>query len=341
MLLKNLAEPDWIQIDCDKKYLTNLVCITNETNNSDKKINIDNVSKATRVSCLKTHILKNNVCYLFLWYKEVEGVTMNQMCKNNGAVLVDLKDITMFKYLFEAVSSEFPPILSPHILHKYLYKFTYKRHANIYVYNKEEILADESEGLHLCSAKKKFTSTGDNLFHCQNGSYISYILVCNGVIDCPFDSSDETFTKCTLFSNTQNKQKLFSSCDALFYMTRDKTCIPFLPKENKVELRNYDLMNDLVADDGPKGNDEPELISLLLSNNKTLCALPNQLSCIEGHSKCYNISEICIYTLNSKYQLVPCRNGNHLQCCRDFQCNLMFKCHNSYCIHWAYLNDGK
>ena len=39
--------------------------------------------------------------------------------------------------------------------------------------------------------------------------------------------------------------------------------------------------------------------------------------------------------------LIPCRNGGHLQNCIYFECNVMFKCTASYCIPWSYVCDGK
>ena len=96
-----------------------------------------------------------------------------------------------------------------------------------------------------------------------------------------------------------------------------------------------------MADIGPKAEDEPQLLSILTSPYKTSCSLPYQIPCIYGHTKCYNVSDICKYTLNKQNHLVPCRNGNHLQNCKEFQCNSMFKCINSYCIHYSYISDGK
>ena len=240
----------------------------------------------------------------------------------------------------------FHHFLSPHSSEEYLYKFTYKRFANTYVYKHEEILSKKTTGLYLCSSEKKIISTGDNVFHCKYGSSVSHIFICDGVVDCPFDNSDE-MQHCHLFSNAQNKLKAFSSCGTLFYMTVNRLCVPYFSNDNlKVSHDQmshviYDLINDLVSDTGPEGQDELELITILTSSNMTLCTLPYELPCVQGHSKCYSISDICKYTLNYNSHLVPCRNGNHLQNCRGFQCNSMFKCTNSYCIHWSYVNDGK
>ena len=65
------------------------------------------------------------------------------------------------------------------------------------------------------------------------------------------------------------------------------------------------------------------------------------IPCMEGHSKCYHLKDICTYKLILHKYLVPCRNGGHLDNCKDFECNLLFKCIDSYCIPWSYVCDGK
>ena len=47
------------------------------------------------------------------------------------------------------------------------------------------------------------------------------------------------------------------------------------------------LCNDgKTIDCGPKGEDEPILMSLLKTENISSCAKPNMIPCKEGHSKC-------------------------------------------------------
>ena len=60
-----------------------------------------------------------------------------------------------------------------------------------------------------------------------------------------------------------------------------------------------------------------------------------------GHNRCFDFSHICVYRLNKHYHLVPCRTGGHLQECKDFECNLKYKCPDSYCIPLSYICDGK
>ena len=101
------------------------------------------------------------------------------------------------------------------------------------------------------------------------------------------------------------------------------------------------FLNDLKFDCGPNGEDEPILMNLLKTETYLTCKDPKMLPCLEGHSKCYFIHDICIYKLNINAHLIPCQNGGHLHDCIRFECNLMYKCRGSYCIPWLYACDGK
>ena len=228
MLLVNLAEPDWIQIDCDKKLLSNVLCVIKGVN-SEEQIEPNITLINNKKSCTQTYVLMYDVCYLFLWYEGMEGDTMDQSCKNNNAFSVNLENITIFQNLFDAVPVEFPPILSTHLHEDHLYKFTYRKYVNIYIYSQEPILGEMTEGLHLCLSEKQPVSAGDNLFPCEKGSFVSYTFICNGRVDCPFDNSDER-VNCSFFTNTQNSMKKFPSCSSLFYMKHDNSCIPFFSR---------------------------------------------------------------------------------------------------------------
>ena len=39
--------------------------------------------------------------------------------------------------------------------------------------------------------------------------------------------------------------------------------------------------------------------------------------------------------------MIPYRNGGHLEYCKNFEYNVIFKCFDSYCIPWSYVCDGK
>ena len=100
------------------------------------------------------------------------------------------------------------------------------------------------------------------------------------------------------------------------------------------------MKNDLICDCGPQCEDEPLLIDLLKYGTETNCPKPNQIPCRVGHSKCYEVYQICKYRLDLNRNLSPCRNGGHLENCRQFDCGVEFKCHRSYCISWSNVCDG-
>ena len=106
---------------------------------------------------------------------------------------------------------------------------------------------------------------------------------------------------------------------------------------NDGKVINTIFINDLVFDCGLEGEDEPVLMSWLKYDQYSLCTEPDMKPCIEGHSKCCHTKDICIYKINPHNSLIPCRNGGHLQNCKNVECDLMFKCINSYCVPWAYV----
>ena len=81
------------------------------------------------------------------------------------------------------------------------------------------------------------------------------------------------------------------------------------------------------------------LCSNLLSDLR--CKDHGLLSCKHGYSKCYNLTEICNYRLDENNLLTPCMSGEHVENCRNIQCNMKFKCPGFYCIPWSYVCDGK
>ena len=98
---------------------------------------------------------------------------------------------------------------------------------------------------------------------------------------------------------------------------------------------------DLVFDCGANREDEPILMSLLVNKTYSSCAQPYMISCMEGHSKCYYLRDICTYRLDIYHHMIPCRNGGHLEYCKNFECNMMVKCFVSYCIPWSHVCDEK
>ena len=101
------------------------------------------------------------------------------------------------------------------------------------------------------------------------------------------------------------------------------------------------LKDNLKSDCIPEGRDNQTLKELLDKKIPQTCIQTYQIPCMEGHPKCYNLTDIYIYKLNFYQHIFPCRNGGHLQKCTSFQYNLMYKCIVSCCIPWSYVCDRK
>ena len=212
-----------------------------------------------------------------------------------------------------------------------------------------------------CQQRLQTVSSIWNTFHCGQGVYISTLFMCDNKQDCP-NRIDEAGCICNNTSNYQSKCKFLidkqkqKSCSKFYRSMKrgnDGVCKPF----DKLTIQNIDtagmftclngtkisslLVNDLFLDCGPSGEDEMVLQYVKLNRVKFECSNFNQLHCLEGHPRCYNVSDICSYKLNTEYKVTPCRNGVHLQNCGDFSCNMKFKCPNFYCIPWGYICDGK
>ena len=142
-------------------------------------------------------------------------------------------------------------------------------------------------------------------------------------------------------------------CSSLYYKSYEGLCFKYI--KNKIDNNSLKeehcftcndsskidtiLLDDLVADcEGAE--DEATLLALLTFTESFKSAHEQELPCRKGHTKCFNITDICSYELNKFHILIPCRNGGHLENCRDFECNAKYKCRSSYCIPWIYVCNG-
>ena len=62
------------------------------------------------------------------------------------------------------------------------------------------------------------------------------------------------------------------------------------------------------------------------------CSGVNELQCTYSCAKCFPIHKLCVYELESNWNLKYCPSGAHLKNCERIECNKMFKCTNHYCL---------
>ena len=365
MLLSNLAEPNWISISCFNTRLLHIVCV----NNPDQEYqgvsynqfkNNNNLKTIYSKTCIKIFIN----CYQFVWDKCKVDKSKQNIIHNKPLGINEVKYLVI---IFNAVKmiSSFPQICIQTTSKTFIFQFiNQEKKMKLTNYS-----ADSSEkgGFYMIHEYgRKFTGSIALCF-CKSGQFIMCDFLCDGTIDCPNDGSDED---CVCKKNDLNSNIYFMrtnhgklkkvSCSSLYYMTKMGTC----QKYNSVNLKqdlvsttpeniqisqeynttyptNYTWIKDDLVPDHSNGNDENILRQILLYDKYVMCSQPSELPCLEGHTKCYNVTDICLYKLDMFLHLVPCRNGAHIQYCKQFQCNMLFKCPNSYCIPWVYVCDGK
>ncbi len=227
-------------------------------------------------------------------------------------------------------------------------------------FSAESVPVFEASGFVICLETTTAIKTFGNLFSCSNKSFVSVQFFCDGVVDCPYDGVDERNCTC-LSKKGPGKHREFDqtsgvwTCNTLYFSSFNTPNLMYMPEmeepvetiitersvctSEKAVLKSQ--WNDLIPDCGPNAEDEPNLLALLSGAGFFRCFDPNQIPCKPGHPSCYNISDICSFQMDYLLFLKPCRNGGHIQDCQLFECNMKFKCSQSYCIPWSYLCNGR
>ncbi len=336
VILTNLAQPKWTNIHCEKTLLQSVLCQKQHSGQVGKKVRGEQTTL-----CLQDFIVKNSSCFVF-------AVTFHQGYKTQKMSVFE-GSIGTFQFLFDAVGVEFPPLLSNDVLSAW----TYRRYLMYYVYQPMPAKKIQAAGLLVFVTSKVHPFQGGNLHLCGDGTFISSTYQYDGVSDC--SASDDEFLS-TKHTKVIQKYRTFpcncskSPCawsSTTSYSTsvgngnQSGTTFRHTFQCSNGENISYKLVNDLVADCESDAEDEGHLLLLLNFAKMFSCPCFEQIQCRASHSKCYNISEICSLRYTDENTISPCRTGDHLQTCKSFECNMMFKCSHSYCIPWSYVCDSK
>ena len=371
MLLSNLAEPEWVFITCNESLLNVVVCVKdkNVENNNSYTLNI---VKKNNI-CLKQYLKINEKCYKLSWISRNSRIPLRDICEkyekqvNQRSVLEKTLNLVSQK-------GQFPPILAlySHGSKMKISKLTYKKFLGQLYFSSEFISSFEAEGFFLCNVKPFTVIIGSNLFPCNAGGYISYEYICDGLIDCPNDISDEKNIFCVKYGIEEKilnseEHNISHKCSNLYLLTIYGTCQKysslgvtlnqlFITKLTINIYRNLNyfnckngtpihlgIFNDTIANCGLYSVNKSPFSSQYYHKNKTLtlCNKPHEIPCQDKSSKCFQLQDTCLYSINSDGTLSFCRNGGHLDNCVYYECDTMFKCQSSYCIPWSYICDGK
>ncbi len=179
---------------------------------------------------------------------------------------------------------------------------------------------------------------------CSSGEYVSWTVVHDAVNDC-VSGSDEPHMQCLIDGNVADSSsntlcmsvcsKPRCDCPPLYYQLHQGGCSPFrhigkkphpilIPKATG----NFQSKRTSHSDCGP---DELKTLKALLAPNAFGCDKHDHIQCTFGCAKCYPLSKMCVYELDSTNNLKFCPSGSHLKPCGKMECNNMFSCLNYYC----------
>ena len=337
-----------------------------------------NEIKSTKF-CTQNYILFNNTCYKFFWQKPrhlQECFYFNEGFQHRHKIAKIAKQLINYV----SIESVFP-IFLVYIKNKTVVALKVRKYTNIIISKiytisetKEVFQTCWQKERQIFHGTMTFKCTTGGYIHSE---YVcdGYIDCPNDKSDenaCTCETNLVTST-CKLVTRT----KEIRVCSNVYYLDQENQCKKYTymnlikaGNKHSIQLKSNEtisellvssnwshnttkfqctngkilsseLVNDLVADCGKQADDEPILESILLNGSYFECEHPSELPCKEGHPKCYNLTDICTFKLNSENQLKPCRNGGHLENCGKFECNTMFKCLNAYCIPWVYVCNGK
>ena len=356
LLVSNLAYHQWVSVDCYKPILHHIICLVNETRralrNSKENTNI--------LSCSNVTVKHNNRCYMFKWFNGANESSQSfyEKCKIHKMTAVSITDLQMFNFILEATSIvkfKFLSELSMNSVNMFSYEKIWFQvtHASQIVDKKFAL------GYYICYGKTEYMKFDKQiLYKCNNNIFISTLHVCDRSSNCEYNKSDKMECSCKDFNKHCREicNKQGCSCSPLYFRSHSGKCLRYtfqkfkkLDKtENILKYKSNNrsifidskLQDDLVPDYG--NNSEYEtLLPNILKNKTIFCKVSGKLPCQGGNSECYDLHFICIYRLNELSHLIPCTTGSHIEECKTFQCNQMFKCPEYYCIPWGYVCDGK
>ncbi len=162
--------------------------------------------------------------------------------------------------------------------------------------------------------------TGSLVRCVKQGFLVSSQFMFDSVRDCDdedFSDSKLPLCKSTLCGQIDVKHQ---KCFPLFYKNAHGTCKSYTETETpKKQTENVLVfkchshitisaakLDDLVSDCGPQGEDEPLYWDLAIKKSFSRCEVDGQLPCKPGHSRCYGMSDICVYQLSKEDVLIPC-----------------------------------
>ncbi len=318
MLLHNLMQPEWVSIPCKRRLLSDLLC-----HNTPLTIEQTTSKAPNTTMCPSRGFLSNRVCFSLKW------VELNR----NYQTICNVSEALHF--IFDTIPEVMPVILDCSILH-HVIKFQnilskpQKVYLSVFEYQYAFVVL---------RSKMKALLSGQNIFQCNENEYVSRAFVCDGSFDChgvvPLDEAD--CAAVTTVLNMGNRKH----CSQWFMLPVRNKCHSLTPSfASTFSVLPTWALTTKSAEEGILFSSKHQVYSNG-SFNDSYCLDRGLVPCTLGKTACYEIFHACVFRLNVRKQLSACRQGEHLQSCKYFECNNKFKCPGHYCISFNYTCDGK
>ncbi len=325
MAIVNLMRPEWFKLPCTEPLLKHLVCANKKVEEAG-----NGTVLADLMGCLATQIQKGTTCFDLVFKSANKDHTRshgNPSAKQKEQHVFDFHEL---HFLTDIVK------ISPIIIECFqnatlVIVYTYQHHFE--TYSMHLILRQQSpSAFHMYKSSRIIFPTKGNVFKCSSSHLISIMCLCDMKYDCP-EKSDEDLCKqndvAKMFGRNETIQKNRTMSGDLFLS--DPTTGYLVKYSSPVISTHCKIKKHLHA----KGNIEFWLVS-----NETKSFTNKSLFECDSNSETFDLFEICSYRLNDSGFVIPCSNGKHIEKCRDFTCNILFKCPQYYCIPWEYVCNG-
>ncbi len=169
MTFENLAEINWIQIDCSARMVQGFVCVYQEPNNTGSTLETNDIGGKF---CDHNYIYAYRTCNQFDWLT-LQNMLHAQRCPRN--LIIDEKN-DAFLFLLNATSLYFLRFLTK-IGKDYANDIMHKKVLSSFVTKRHEVSLTLAEGFFWCESVPKVPDLGINIIQLENMSIISACFV--------------------------------------------------------------------------------------------------------------------------------------------------------------------
>ncbi len=306
MLLSNLAHPTWMTIGCHTKAVEDIVCVENTTGvkpSNQTQFNTDDLM----LVCRKQQLRQNNSC-----------LKISQQIRSQASKLSFTIDAGPHfnDFLLCIDTPTFPPYFDDNFTQVVeLEKYS----SPLPLVKAMSVSGDSDSALVVQRLRRKQISTGENLVKCGSQEYKSVLFVLQtSAALCSQSLSDKLI-----------KQKQY--CSTIFFKGGRNSCF-----HSPITRESWS---------GQKSSSSFSLGTFQAASHNSSqtisCDGKGLIPCSVDFQVCYNFSDICLFRMDRRGDQFPCKHGEHIQDCSNFECNMMFKCPGYYCIPWRRVCDGE